>query len=397
MKILFIHNYYINFGGEDYMFNAEVENMKRHNIDLVVYQKSNSDIEKLSLFEKANLLVNYSFNKKTFKNVTEIIKKEKIDLCHCFNLIHLISPSVYYACKENNIPIVQSLHNYRPLCVNGKFFRNDRICFECLQEPLINSVEKQCYRNSKLQTLLLANSILENEDAYKHLVDAYIAPSQFVKSIFFQAGYQENKIFVRKNFLIENPTKSEVDENYFLFVGRLEKAKGINILIDAAKELPDIKFVAIGNNSDLKKPLPSNFNAIGELPRKNILDWIARSTAVVVPSISLETFSITALDAMAFGKPIIVSKIGGLQELCREETNGFFIEPGNLSQLIKKIQIIHKDVKLRQKMGNIGRAIFEKEYSAESAFLNISLIYQNLLNKQKSNKKETIDAIRQFA
>jgi len=361
MKILFIHNYYINFGGEDYMFNAEVENMKRHNIDLVVYQKSNSDIEKLSLFEKANLLVNYSFNKKTFKNVTEIIKKEKIDLCHCFNLIHLISPSVYYACKENNIPIVQSLHNYRPLCVNGKFFRNDRICFECLQEPLINSVEKQCYRNSKLQTLLLANS------------------------------------FVRKNFLIENPTKSEVDENYFLFVGRLEKAKGINILIDAAKELPDIKFVAIGNNSDLKKPLPSNFNAIGELPRKNILDWIARSTAVVVPSISLETFSITALDAMAFGKPIIVSKIGGLQELCREETNGFFIEPGNLSQLIKKIQIIHKDVKLRQKMGNIGRAIFEKEYSAESAFLNISLIYQNLLNKQKSNKKETIDAIRQFA
>jgi hypothetical protein len=101
------------------MFNVEVENMKRHNIDLVVYQKSNSDIEKLSLFEKANLLVNYSFNKKTFKNVTEIIKKEKIDLCHCFNLIHLISPSVYYACKENNIPIVQSLHNYRPLCVNG--------------------------------------------------------------------------------------------------------------------------------------------------------------------------------------------------------------------------------------------------------------------------------------
>lgn len=159
-KILMVHNFYQIGGGEHTVFRNEVELLRENGHEVVEYTRSNDELKtsKLKLFL---MPFTTTWSWKTYWEVQAIIKKEKIDIVHCHNTFPLISPSVYYAACNLKIPVVQTIHNFRLLCPNGAFFCDGKICEECTSENRLSpAIKKNCYRGSKVQTLVLTTMLV---------------------------------------------------------------------------------------------------------------------------------------------------------------------------------------------------------------------------------------------
>ncbi|MGR5973789.1 glycosyltransferase [Bacillus cereus] len=181
------------------------------------------------------------------------------DVVHVHNFFPLLSPSIYHACQKLNIPIVQTLHNYRLICPSAMLMRNNQICESCIESSLWSAVKYGCYRDSKVQTLPVTMMIKFNRviGTWENAVDRYIALTNFSKQKFIQGGISESKIIVKPNFLMQNlePVNRNLDEEYILFVGRISEEKGIRNLLNAWKMIDNkkgTKLYIIGDGPDKK-------------------------------------------------------------------------------------------------------------------------------------------------
>ena len=154
-KVLFVHNFYQIGGGEHTVFENEKRLLEENGHTVVTYTRDNSEL-KTSMVKKLMLPLTTIFSVKTYFETKQIIKKENIDIVHCHNTFPLISPAIYYAAKRCNVPVIQTIHNFRFLCPNALFYREGCVCEECLQKGVFNAVKYGCYRNSKVQTLVVS-------------------------------------------------------------------------------------------------------------------------------------------------------------------------------------------------------------------------------------------------
>ena len=265
MKILQVHNNYQLPGGEDVVVKNEYDLLTKNNNIVIQYLRKNKEIGSYSALQRGKLLFDTSYSKKTYSEVSEIIKKDKPDICHVHNILPLVSPSVYYACKDLNVKVIQSLHNYRLLCTNPSLFREEKICEECIGKSVYHSLKYGCYKHSKAQTFAVARMIETNRSkkTWDKKVDAYIALTQFSKNKFVEGGLPEEKIFIKPNFLADSPCLTKALEDYFLYAGGLEKAKGIDVLLASLKYVnPHLKLLAAGDGSLKNRSFKSTLDSI---------------------------------------------------------------------------------------------------------------------------------------
>jgi glycosyltransferase involved in cell wall biosynthesis len=211
-------------------------------------------------------------------------------------------------------------------------------------------------------------------------VDGYIALTDFSKNKFIKGGLPADKIFVKPNFLFEDPGYSGKDENYFFFAGRLDETKGIDVLTEAANELPGAKFKVAGDGPLKEKVTAvSNIVYLGQLKKNELLEYIKSSTALVFPSILYETFGLSIIEAFACGKPVIGSKLGAMAEIIEEGKAGLLFEPGSAKALAEKIEWAIKNKDEMKQMGINARKEYEEKYSAEKNYEMLMEIYNNLV------------------
>lgn len=191
-----------------------------------------------------------------------------------------------------------------------------------------------------------------------------------------------------------HPSKNEANEPTVLFVGRLVHRKGAHILVKAfsnvVKEIPEAKLIIVGEG--YMKPLlqirakqlklEENIQFLGRISEEELLKTYQKSRIVVIPSLYRESFGIVALEAMATGKPIIATKVGGLPEIIRDEENGFLIPPGNHRILAEKIILLLSDEKLARRMGLIGRKIAVEKYSWNVIAERIINVYLEVIEEK---------------
>src|SRR5271157_2161892 len=158
LRVLVIHNQYQQPGGEDVVVRAEAGVLRRAGHDVVGFIRKNETIAKYSAPQKAALLVSATWNHNAYAQIRQLIAKERPDLAHCHNLLPLVSPAAYYACKSAGVPVVQTLHNYRLLCPPGTLYADGQLCHDCTSS-LTRGVARGCYRDSRLQTLTLATML----------------------------------------------------------------------------------------------------------------------------------------------------------------------------------------------------------------------------------------------
>ena len=123
-NILIVHNYYQIPGGEDTVVANEKKMLEDHGHKVVLYSRNNSELKKMSRLQKLMLPFTTVFNPRTYRDIKRLIKTEQIDIVHVHNTLNLISPSVYYAASAMNVPLVQTVHNFRLLCPGATFYRD---------------------------------------------------------------------------------------------------------------------------------------------------------------------------------------------------------------------------------------------------------------------------------
>jgi len=288
----------------------------------------------------------YSFEaKRKFKRLIEAFKP---DIIHAHNIYHQLSPSILSVAKQYNIPVIMHLHDYKLICPNYQMLCGSKICEACAAPHYYRCFFKKCFQNSYFKSLLvtlemyLHHSILK---IYEKNVDLYIAPSRFMKDICVRHGVDPERIKVMYNFIDQAlPARKIKPENYILYLGRLSAEKGLPVAIEAlAKTKTALNFKIAGagheaivcRNLAKKLRIDNRIEMLGYVFGKKLETLIDKALAIVIPSVWYENMPFAMLEAMALGKVVIASRIGGLPELIKHGENGFLFTMGDSLDLSK--------------------------------------------------------------
>ena len=381
MKIVQVHNRYQQAGGEDIVVAEEKKLLEKNGHTVLTYFQNNNDIKQYSSIKKVKLFSQLHFNPRSYKNCLAYLKKHQPDVCHVHNTLHIISPAIFKACKDTNTPVVQTLHNYRPICVNGMLTKNNIPCESCLGKSAYHSLKDKCYRNSYLQTFAVARLIEKNKQRrlYQDNIDAFICFTDFAKDKFIIQGIPAEKIHVKPNFLNETAVEQKSTEPYLVFVGRLEEAKGAHILNRVAKKI-SLPIYVIGEGKlsvDLQEH--QHVKMLGQLPHKTTLKYIQGADALFLPSTVYEGMPLTILEAFAHRTPVIASNIGAMASMVRHEDNGLLFEVNDIGDAVNKINQLFSNQTLKNHVAQNGFQDFVTLYSAKVNYNKLMAIYQSIL------------------
>ncbi|VAX20395.1 hypothetical protein MNBD_NITROSPINAE01-1926 [hydrothermal vent metagenome] len=373
------------------MFGAEQVLLSDNGHDVVEYMRNNLEIESYPLYKKALLFKTTTWSKKSYKEVRALCLRQKPDVAHFHNTLPLVTPSAYYACRDEGIPVVQTLHNYRLICPGALLMHNAQVCEKCIDGSYRHAIRNKCYRDSRIQTWTVARMLKYHRKiaTWKNIVNRYIALNEFSKRKYVEGGLPEYKISVKPNFAYDLK-KIGGDHGFAIYLGRLSQEKGVSVLLDAMRGLPGfpLKIIGDGPDKELLESKNSNYNNIefsGKLGHDEVMGAIEKCSFIVVPSLWYENFPMTIVEAFSCGKPVIVSRIGALEGIIEDGKTGLHFEPGNARDLAKKIEWMVDNPLERKRMGENARRVYKEKYTPERSYEMLMDIYSQAISDVKNN------------
>lgn len=361
---------------------------KGHTVDLL--ENNNDDI--VNSWEKTKAAVNsiYSFSSK--QRVYKEITRSQPDVVHIHNFFPRFSPSIYYACQEAKVPVVQTLHNYRLFCSNGYLFREGKVCEDCLGKLFpLPGVVHGCYRDSKIgsatvATMLFVHRVLQT---FQEQVDVFIALTEFAKQKYIEGGLPADKIVVKPNFVSPIPTVGKGQGNFVLFVGRLSEEKGLRTLLKAWQNIGmrmPLKIVGDGFLHEYVKAEQINIPGVeylGFKPIEEVYDLMGEASALIFPSQWYEGLPRNIIESFAKGTPVIASKLGAMATLIEHQRTGLHFEPGSSEGLVQQVEWMLSHPAQWKVMRQQVRTEFETKYTVEKNYELLMSIYRLAIEKYK--------------
>ncbi|PIY95968.1 MAG: group 1 glycosyl transferase [Candidatus Kerfeldbacteria bacterium CG_4_10_14_0_8_um_filter_42_10] len=405
MKILQINKFYFEQGGTERYFFDLIKLLEKHGhkvIPFAMEHKNNlktdyaryfpSFVDTLRLGISPNKLkaigrMFYSFEAK--RQLEALIKKERPQIAHIHNIYHQISPSILPVLKKYQIPAVMTVHDYKLICPNYTLYTEGAPCERCKGGRYCQAFYHRCLKDSYAASALVALEMHFHKwlKIYQNNIDLFITPSDFVREKLTSFGINAQKIMVLPHFIESQTMEPEYNEGkYLLYAGRLKKEKGVDVLIEAMKNLPQVELRIAGTGPDeqaLKKSAEglSNVKFLGQVAQSEMAGLYRQALAVVIPSRVWETFGLTAAESMAFGKPVIAAKMGALPELVKEGQTGSLFESENPADLAKKIEFLVKNTAQARTMGEAGQRNIIGTLSEEKHYQDLMKIYHELSTK----------------
>ena len=398
MKLLLAHNHYRQSGGEDEVFLRESELLRSAGHEVLEYTGNNSEIVEDGILSKVQLAAQTFWAADSAARLRSLLRRERPDLAHFHNTFPLISPAAYYACQQERIPVVQSLHNARLMCPAATFYREGRACQDCLGRVVPwPAVVHACYHNSHLQTAVVAGMLAGHRvlGTWQEQVDAYIVFTEFFRQKFIDGGLPRGKIFVKPHFLGTDPGMKREMGDYALFLGRFSPEKGVPTLLKAWRSLGHIPLQIAGAGPmerDVEQ-FTREHPAVRALPylcRKECFDLIKKARFLVFPSEACgETFGLVVIEAFACGTPVIAARTGAVTEIVGDHKTGLHFTPGDADDLAAKVKWAwthHHEV---DEMGKAARAEYRSKYTAENNYEALLGIYRRALERRSSLMKKS--------
>jgi len=385
--VLIVHNYYRIPGGEDIVVANEKRMLEEHGHKVVTYFRNNGEAKDGGLWSKIHLAFIAVFSFKTYREIKHIIEKEKIDVVHVHNTVALISPAAYIAGINMSVPVVQTVHNLRLVCPNGVCYINDHICENCLKYGLKASLVHNCYRNSKLQTMAMAFTIAFQRWIRTYSYLNYICLTEFNKEKLLtvkQIG--EERIYVKPNFTRQESGSLPYEERkeQIVYAGRLEKIKGLDILLQAWMKLGDKapKLIICGSgeledwcHEYISNNEMMNVEMLGQIDNVEAKKLIGESLAMIYPTQWYEGFPMAVAEAYTMGTPIIASDIGNVGSLVVEGITGMKFKGNSVVNLAKTVEkFMENPVKLPPE--------YLTMYSEENNYKMLKNIYEDVRRRQ---------------
>jgi glycosyltransferase involved in cell wall biosynthesis len=383
MKILMLHNRYLVPGGEDQCAAAEAALLRLYGHEVELLEQENSRIEQLG---KAQTALRTLWSAESYQQINKKLGEGSFDIMHVQNFFPLWSPAVYYAASRNGVPVVQTLHNHRLLCVNALLFRDQRVCEDCVGRLFPwHGVKHACYRQSRAASAVVAMMVGAHKMAgtWRKRVTTYIAVSEFTRQKYIAGGFPADQIVVKPSFIHPAPKLGNGSGNYALYVGRLSPEKGIATMLEAWKTAQSpvpLKIVGQGQLEQLVTQAAGACDRIEYLgPRSlpEVLELMANAAFLVFPSELYETMGRTIMEAFAVGTPVIAANIGPPASMVVPEETGFHFQPGSVSELREKVEWCSRNLDQLRSLRPNARRAFEATYTGPANLEMLLNIYRD--------------------
>jgi glycosyltransferase involved in cell wall biosynthesis len=385
MRVLQIHNKYLELGGEDTVVANERAMLLENGHDVQLCEFDNKDLEGLST---VNVVLRTIFNRKSYKRLNEVLDSFQPDVVHIHNMYYEASSAIFFALKKKGIPAVMTIHNYRFGCIQSLLFKDDKVCELCLtKNNTFYGVKYKCFQNSYTKSLHLSIVNWVNKFLIKRMnpIKKFIFLSEFTKGMITPVlKLKDTEGVIKPNFILDNGyARAEGREDFYLFVGRLNKQKGLDALVDIFIENKR-KLVIIGTGplEDFVKETVKNHPNIVHLGFANkdfIIDKLKKCKALVVPSLTYEGQPMTIIEAFSTGTPVFTSNINNLNMLIKNGENGYLFTLRDINTQFHTFEKLDK-VETSNLYDN-ARKEYEKKYSPQINCNLLTGIYKTVLQE----------------
>lgn len=391
-RILQIHNFYQIPGGEDVVVRNEKRLLEEHGHQVYTYYRTNAELKDRGIWGKILLPFTAVYSFKTSREVKKLIKENKIDIVHVHNTLTMVSPSVFYAAFKCGVPVVQTLHNFRMLCPAGSFFRDNVICEECVEHGMGCAVRHKCYRNSTLQTIVSAAILQVHRMLGTYRKVNFICLTEFNRNKLLESLDSKRRIvdpdrvYIKPNFTFAEgivPSEQKTDEEYFLFAGRIEALKGIDIAIKAFENLPDEMLYVAGNGPMMeemqvyvKEHNMQNVKFLGYLQKEEMSERFYHAKAVIMTSQCYEAFAMTIAEAYSYGVPVIAGRVGNMDGMVKNGVTGVKFTYDSAEDLAAKVREFNQ-MDLAALKEN-AREFYETRLRPEDNYQKLMKIYEDI-------------------
>ncbi|MDR7588877.1 MAG: glycosyltransferase [Armatimonadota bacterium] len=390
MRVLILHNRYREPGGEDAVVAAEGELLRSRGHEVQEFIAENAEVDGISALRAAAEAV---WSEAARRRVLRLIREFRPDVVHLHNTFARLSPSVYWACQEAGVPVVQTLHNYRLLCANAIFFRDGHPCEDCLGRLPWRGVVRGCYRGSRAASGMVAGAVTFHRVLGTwRLVDRFITLTEFMRQKFIRAGFPPAKLAVKPNFVYPDPGTGEGKGGYALFVGRLSPEKGLGTLLRAWERLGGkvpLKIVGDGPLAgDVRQAVEQvpGVEWLGRKAREEVYALMGDAAFLVFSSEWYEGFPLVVGEAFARGLPVVATALGSQGSIVHHGRTGLLFRPGDPEDLAAKVEWLLSHPKELTRMRREARAEYEVKYTADRNYQMLMEIYRQAIDNHSKGR-----------
>lgn len=325
------------------------------------------------------------------RGLASAIDKFRPDIIHAHNIYHQLSPSILAAARRAGVPVVMTLHDYKLACPSYQMLDHGRPCAACVGHSTLPAVRRRCKSGS-----LGGSSLLALESGIHRLTNAYdsiaalISPSRFLADVMRRAGVPDHRLHVVPHFVLvdERGRPRTPRAGGVVFAGRLSHEKGVDTLVRAAAQTPELTVHIAGDGPErsMLEALAATYGANnvrfhGRLAKEELLDLVATTAAMVVPSRWYENQPMTILEAYAVGVPTIVTSMGGMPELVDDGVDGFIVPPDDPAALAAAMIKLAGDLDRATAMGRAGQEKLLGTHSQDAHLKAVQDIYDAVIGR----------------
>ncbi|USN53336.1 MAG: glycosyltransferase [Candidatus Nomurabacteria bacterium] len=321
----------------------------------------------------------------------ELLDRRQPDLVHVHNIYHQISPSILREAKKRGIPVVMTLHDFKFIAPNYLLYADGKVSEATKPNKYWKLIPHREIKHSFAASLLCALEMYLHKTlrVYEKYVDVFIAPSQFMADKVREYGVQAKRVEVLANFMPQRDLPSSQEKGYALFFGRLAKEKGVDVLIDAWRELKDIPLKIAGTGPEelkLRQQAASvaghQISFVGHQNGKALDKLIAGARLIVFPSRWYENQPMSLIEAFRFQKPVIASRLGAIPELVHKNDGGRLVPPNDSGSITEAVRELWNNAEL-QRMGeyNYQRSLL---FSSEGYYEKYLSLFDEISDKSQS-------------
>jgi glycosyltransferase involved in cell wall biosynthesis len=377
MRVLMVHNRYLQAGGEDRVFEEESGLLERHGHDVLRFEASNVELQRHGRLGQGLLTL---WNRGAYADVRAQVRRFRPDVVHFHNTFPLLSPAVFHAARAGGAAVVETLHNYRLACPDSLLFRDGRVCEECLGARVPwPAVRHGCYRSRAASCGVVAMLALHRAlGTWDRAVDRHIVLTEFARRKFVEAGLPPERLVLKPNFVGRDLGVGAHAGGFALFVGRLAPEKGVDVLLEAWRRVGErlpLKVVGVGQLEGGLRPPPPGVEWLGFRPADEVFALMRDATVLVFPSVWYETFGLTIIEAFATGLPVLASRLGTAAELVDDGSTGRHFEAGSAASLAEAVAWTLAHPGELAAMGRRGRARYEARYTAARNYELLLSVY----------------------
>ncbi len=392
MRVLKVHNYYRQAGGEDVVAAIERALLMDHGHEVRLWSVSNDAIKGVWRNFQVAWQAPYSPGAKA--RLTCVIAAFGPDVVHVHNFFPILTPSIYDACNDAGVPVVQTLHNYRLICPQAMLLRNGKPCDKCVSGSPYHAVLYGCYRGSRLVSLVPARMVSANRrrGTWRDKVSSYIALTRFAKEKLVQGGLPADKIAVKPNFVADPAAKREPDavrREGALFVGRLSAEKGIATLLQAWRDMAvPLRIIGDGPSAgSVERCDNAAVEALGRKTQPEVIKEMRRAAFLIMPSQWYEAFPVVIVEAFATALPIIASRLGAMSELIDDGVTGLHFTARDAADLAVKVRWAVEHPDEMRVMGVNARRVYEQKYTPEANYRQLMAIYEEAIEENNCSQE----------